>query len=55
MRYSPQKSEIDLILDEMFEYFKKFLESNVGIWRSFTIRLGFGRKGSLVRRTDKNF
>ena len=25
-----QKSEIDLILDEMFEYFKKFLESNVG-------------------------
>jgi predicted helicase len=24
-----QKSEIDLILDEMFEYFKKFLESNI--------------------------
>jgi predicted helicase len=24
-----QKSEIDLILDQMFEYFKKFLESNI--------------------------
>jgi predicted helicase len=24
-----QKSEIDLILDEMFEYFKKFLDSNI--------------------------
>jgi predicted helicase len=24
-----QKSEIDLILDEMFEYFRKFLESNI--------------------------
>ena len=26
-----QKSEIDLILEEMFEYFKKFLESNIRI------------------------
>jgi predicted helicase len=30
-----QKSEIDLILDEMFEYFRKFLESNVGDLEKF--------------------
>ncbi len=42
-----QKSEIDLILDEMFEYFKKFLESNIKDLERFYDKVRTRAKGIL--------